>query len=77
MLLGEAIKEMIHQARMTQKKLAAAAGYKTVSSITTPIAKNEIKVNTLVRLANAAGYDLVLRKLDNPEEFAPIRIDEN
>ena len=37
MKLGLALKEMLHRSNFTQKKIAEAAGYKTVSCITTPI----------------------------------------
>lgn len=75
MLIGEAIREMIHRAGMTQSSLAKAAGYNTVSSVTTPIAKNNMNVSTLVKLANICGYDLMLVRRNAVEPEYPIRID--
>jgi len=77
MKLGEAIKEMAHRARVTQKVLSEKAGYKTVSSVTTPIAKNEMNVSTLIRLANAVGYDVALVRRHALEPEYPIFISAN
>ena len=75
MKLGDALKELVHRSRKTQKSLAIEAGYKTVSSISTPIAKNDMHVSTLIRLSNAAGYDVMLVRRYAVEPEAPIRID--
>lgn len=60
MLLKDALKEMAHRNRWKQSDLAQAAGYRTVSAISTPIKANDMRVSTLLRIANAAGYDLKL-----------------
>ena len=75
MRLGLAIKEMIHQCHTTQKGLAEKAGYKTLSCLTTPISRDDIKVSTLLRFADTLGYDLVLVKRENVDGYPPIRID--
>lgn len=75
MKLGVALKEMIHRAGTSQKKLATAAGYKTVSCLSTPIANNDMQVSTLARLAEAAGYDLMLVRRNAIEPEYPIKID--
>jgi hypothetical protein len=75
MRLGLALKEMIHQCQTTQKGLAEKAGYHTMSCITTPIARDDIKVSTLLRFAETLGYDLVLVKRDNVDGYPPIHID--
>lgn len=75
MTVSGAIKEIVHQAKLTQKSLAEKAGYKTVSSVSTPIAKDDLMVSTLLKLADAAGFDLYLVKRANVEGYNPIRID--
>ena len=75
MFLSDALKEMLHRARFTQKGIVEAAGYKNVSSITYPIARNDMQVSTLVKFANVAGYDLMLVRRNAIEPEYPIRID--
>lgn len=76
MKFSRAFKVMLTQEGLTQKKLAAAAGYKTVSAISTPLAKEDIMLSTLTRLAKAAGYSVCLVKDGaSAEEYPPIRID--
>ena len=72
---GRAIKEMVHQSQSSQKKLAELAGYKHLSSVTTPIARNDLMLSSMVRLADALGYDLMLVKRENVDGYPPIRID--
>lgn len=75
MLLRDALKEIVHRARTTQKGLAEMAGYKTSSAVTTPIAKNDMNVSTLIRIANAAGYDVMLVRRNALEPEYPILIE--
>ena len=72
MKFSDALKEMIHRAKLTQKGLAEKAGYKTLSSVTTPIARGDIKLSTLCRLA---GYDVMLVRRDAIEPEYPIKIE--
>lgn len=75
MTLGIALKEMLHRVGMRQMDLAHAAGYKTVSVVSTPISRGDMCVSTLVKLANAAGYDVCLKRRVEDEPEYPIRID--
>lgn len=72
----KAMNVLMAQEGITQKKWAEAAGYKTVSAISTPLSKGDIMLSTLCRLAKAAGYSVCLVK-DGPNEegFLPIPID--
>jgi hypothetical protein len=60
---------------MTQAALASAAGYSTLSSVTTPIMKNNMNVATLIKFANIMGYDLMLVRREQAEPEYPIKID--
>jgi hypothetical protein len=75
MLMKDALKEMIHRSGMTQAGLARAAGYNTLSAVSTPIMKNNMNVTTLVKFANVMGYDLMLVRRNGAEPEYPIRID--
>ena len=72
--LKDAIKEMLHESRMTQKGVCEAAGYKSVGSVAQPLARGDVKISTLLRLAEAAGFDIVLVKRENLEGHRPIKI---
>lgn len=77
MTLPDALKTMAKRSRLTYKRWGELAGGVTYSVITTPITRGDAKVSTLVRLANAAGYDLLLvrrHQIDSYEE--PILIDD-
>ena len=75
MTLKDALKELAHRARMSQKGLAEAAGYQTMSAVSTPMARGDMKISTLARLADAAGYDVMLVRRSAVEPEFPIRID--
>ena len=72
----KAMNVLMAQEGISQKKWAEAAGYKTVSAISTPLSKGDIMLSTLCRLAKAAGYSVCLVKDEpNEERFPPIPID--
>lgn len=70
MLLRNALKEIAKRSGFGQKKICNMAGYKSVSAISTPIARNDMNVSTLVRLANAVGFNVILtnkKQIDESE----------
>ena len=69
MLLRRALKEIAKRSGFGQKKICNMAGYKSVSAISTPIARNDMNVSTLVRLANAVGFSVILRNKNRAEEI--------
>lgn len=74
--LPEALKTMAKRSRLTYKRWGELAGGVTYSVITTPITRGDAKVSTLVKLAHAAGYDVLLvrrHQIDGYEE--PIVLD--
>lgn len=73
--MKEAIKEMLHDSGMTQKGVCEAAGYKSVGSIAQPLARGDIKISTLLRLADAAGFDIVLVQRNNLKGYSPLKIE--
>lgn len=75
MNLAEALKTMSKRSKLTYKKWGKLAGCVTYSVVTTPITRGDAKVSTLVKLANAAGYDVVLVRRLNVSGEDPIVID--
>lgn len=76
MTLSEALKTMSKRSRISYKKWANSVGNNTISVISSPIDRNDAKVSTLIRLANAAGYDVLLVRRHQLEYEAPIVIDQ-
>lgn len=76
MTLSEALKTMSKRSKLPYKTWANKAGGVTYSVITSPIDRNDAKVSTLVKLANAAGYDVLLVRRHQLEHEEPIVIDE-
>lgn len=75
MELGGALREMVHRANMTLTGVTRKAGYRTVSAISTPMTRGVINLTTLLRLADACGYDVMLVRRNPLEPEYPIRID--
>lgn len=75
MTLAEALKTMSKRSKLPYQKWGNMVGNDTYSVITSSITRNECMVSTLVRLANAAGYDVLLVKRHQLEHEEPIVID--
>lgn len=75
MTLSEAIKTMSKRSKLPYKKWGGCAGGVSHSVIDSPITRNDAMVSTLVKLANAAGYDLLLVRRHQLEPEEPIVID--
>ncbi len=76
MTLSEALKELSKRTGLTYKKMAEKAGNSCTTALTTPISRNEMKVSSLIRMANAVGYDVLLVRRHALEYEDPIVIDE-
>lgn len=75
MTLSEALKTMSKRSKIPYQKWGKLVGNDTYSVITTPITRNDAMVSTLVKLANAAGYDVLLVRRHALEPEEPIVID--
>ena len=75
MTLSEALKEMSKRSKIQYQKWGEMVGNDTYSVITSSITRGDAKVSTLVRLANAAGYDVLLVRRHQLEHEEPIVID--
>lgn len=76
MTLSEALKTMSKRSKLPYKKWGRMVGNDTYSVITTPITRNDAMVSTLLKLANAAGYDVLLVRRHALEPEEPIVIDD-
>lgn len=75
MKLSDALKTMSKRSKIPYKTWAKKAGYVTDGVISSPITRNDAMVSTLVKLANAAGYDVLLVRRHQLEPEEPIVID--
>lgn len=76
MTLSEALKAVAKRSKISYQKWGKMVGNDTYSVITSSITRNECMVSTLVRLANAAGYDVLLVRRHQLEHEEPIVIDK-
>lgn len=68
MKFQEIIRSAMKSTGTTQKRLAEKLGYKSgPSAISVPLTRDDIYAGTLVRMLNAMGYEVVVRK--DGEEF--------
>lgn len=75
MTLSEALKTIAKRSNLTYVRWGELAGALTYGIISSPITRNDAKVSTLVKLANAAGYDVLLVRRHQLEHEDPIVID--
>lgn len=73
--LTNALKTMANRSKLSYKKWASLAGCVTYGVISSPITRNDAKVSTLIKLANAAGYDVLLVRRHQLDYEEPIVID--
>lgn len=75
MNLNASIKEIMRRSWTTYKKVKEECGFKSDASISAPMKKNDMHVSTLLNIANACGYDVVLIKREEVKTEFPIKID--
>lgn len=76
MTLSKALKELSKRSKLTYNSWGELAGGLSRGVISAPIDRNDAKVSTLVKLANAAGYDVLLVRRHMLEYEEPIVIDQ-
>lgn len=75
MKLAEALRALCKRANLTQAGICEKAGFNAISAISNPMARGDMKISTLIKLANAAGYDVMLVRRVNLTGEEPIVID--
>lgn len=76
MTLSNAIRELSKRSKLTYSKWGKLAGDVSMGVISSPVQRNDAKVSTLVKLANVAGYDVLLVRRHALEYEEPIVIDQ-
>lgn len=66
----QAIKKILKQEHMTQKVLSEKMGYARPSSLNTVLRANNPKIETLVNIMDALGYEVVLRPKNGSDKVA-------
>lgn len=61
MKISDGIKLVFKRTGVKQKDLASDLGYKSGAAITNVISRENITVDTLVRICNELGYSVILR----------------
>ena len=61
----EAMKFAISEKRMTQKEIAEKAGYARQTNVSEVLRVENARVDSLVRILNACGYDVVMVDREN------------
>lgn len=73
--LAMSLKKMAKESKLTYKEWGERAGNLKYTAVSTPIDRNEMKVSSLIKMADAAGYDLMLVRRVNLTGEEPIVID--
>ena len=66
----KAIKKILKQEHMTQKVLSEKMGYARPSSLNTVLRANNPKIETLVNIIDALGYEVVLRPKNGSDKVS-------
>ena len=61
MVLKDAIKVMLQKAKLTQRGLSEELYTGKIGSVSVPMSRGNMKVETLIKWAHQCGYDLVLQ----------------
>ena len=75
MCLSDALRALCSKANLSQLAMSQKAGFKSVTGVSAPIARGDMQVSTLLRIADVAGYQLVLARKVNITQEEPIVID--
>lgn len=64
----EAMRYAMSEKHMTQQSVANKAGYVRQTNVSEILRSDNARVDNLVRILNACGYDLVMVDRDDPEK---------
>ena len=57
----ELMKEIVEESGLSQSTIAEKAGYKRASNVSECLRSNNMRVDNMVRILKACGYDLIIR----------------
>ena len=60
--IGKTIKELRSEMKITQEELANFTGLSRIGVVKLEKEENDLKLSTLIKIANLLGFEIVLRK---------------
>ena len=57
----ELMKEIVEESGLSQATIAEKAGYKRASNVSECLRSNNMRVDNMVRILNACGYEIIIR----------------
>lgn len=61
MNVRELMKDIVEKSGLSQAMIAEKAGYKRASNVSECLRSNNMRVDNMVRILNACGYELIIR----------------
>lgn len=63
------MKEIVEESGLSQATIAEKAGYKRATNVSECLRSNNMRVDNMVRILNACGYEVIIRseKKDIPD----------
>jgi transcriptional regulator with XRE-family HTH domain len=61
-VIGETIKELRSEMKITQEELANFTGLSRIGVVKLEKEENDLKLSSLIKIANLLGFEIVLRK---------------
>lgn len=63
--IGSMIKELRSESKITQEELANFTGLSRIGVVKLEKEENDLKLSSLIKIANLLGFEIVLRKRSN------------
>jgi transcriptional regulator with XRE-family HTH domain len=63
--IGKTIKELRAEMKITQEELANFTGLSRIGVVKLEKEENDLKLSSLIKIANLLGFEIVLRKRSN------------
>lgn len=57
----ELMKEIVEESGLSQATIAEKAGYKRASNVSECLRSNNMRVDNMIRILNACGYEVIIR----------------
>lgn len=72
----EALRYALEEKHVTQQEVANRAGYARQTNVSEVLRSDNARVDNVVRILNACGYDLVMIDREHPEKQVVIEIEK-
>ena len=61
MNVRDLVKDIVEKSGLSQATIAEKAGYKRASNVSECLRSNNMRVDSMVRILNACGYEVIIR----------------